>query len=60
MKKNERFLDRQREKVTSYERLEKKRIKAQERDVRKANKIFGPEEHRENQKEEQKWSSEKV
>jgi len=48
MKKIERFLDRQREKVISDERLEKKKMKAQERDARKADKIFGLEEGREN------------
>jgi len=47
MKNIDRFLNRQKEKVTSPERLEKKKIKRQERDARKADELFGAEEERE-------------
>ena len=52
MKNIDRFLNRQKEKATSSERLEKKETKRQERDARRADEIFGPEEERENRREE--------
>jgi len=54
MKNVDKFLNRQKEKVTSPERLEKKEIKWQLRDARRAEEIFGPEEERENRKKGQK------
>lgn len=54
MKNIDRFLNRQKEKVTSPERLEKKRIKKQLQEAARADEIFGPEEERENQGEGQK------
>ena len=52
MKNIDRFLNRQKEKVTSPERLEKKRIKKQLQEAARAEEIFGTEEERENRKEE--------
>ena len=54
MKNIDRFLTRQKHKITSPERLEKKRIKRQEADARKADELFGPEEERENRREVEK------
>jgi len=54
MKNIDRFLTRQKSKVTSFDRLEKKKIKRRERDARKADELFGSEEERENRREEDK------
>ena len=51
MKNVDRFLNRQKEKVTSPERLEKKRIKKQLQEAARADEIYGPEEERENRRE---------
>jgi len=51
MKNVDKFLNRQKEKITSSERLEKKMIKRMMNDARKADEIYGPEEERENRKE---------
>ena len=52
MKNIDRFLNRQKEKVTSSERLEKKRMKKQLQEAARADEIYGPEEERENRREE--------
>ena len=54
MKNIDRFLTRQKHKITSPERLEQKRIKRQEADARKADELFGSEEERENRRGEDK------
>ncbi|NLT45365.1 MAG: hypothetical protein GXX80_07665 [Thermotogaceae bacterium] len=51
MKNIDRFLTRQKNKVTSFDRLEKKKIKRQEKDARRADELFGSEEERENRRE---------
>lgn len=47
MKRIDKFLERQREKIQSSERLEKKIQKELETKARKADELFGPEEERE-------------
>lgn len=47
MKRIDKFLERQREKIQSSERLEKKIQKELEMKARKADELFGPEEERE-------------
>lgn len=47
MKRIDKFLERQREKIRSSERLEKKIQKELETKARKADELFGPEEERE-------------
>lgn len=47
MKNIDRYLGRQKEKITSQERQDKKLQKKQETDARRADELFGPEEERE-------------
>jgi len=47
MNSNDRYLSRQKEKITSQERQDKKLQKKQEADARRADQLFGPEEERE-------------